>query len=248
MGYSAVTSFGQWFVLLLIWFGGSRPERNSVSAFGGPLWMPSGRQFGHSEPQVGGKALSEASETHDVQAARLMLYVLDAFYPDNSVDFRSRSYRVLPESAPTSFDRGSQLLAALSKPVQCSAQREGPTLSVTCRSEPPARTDAERESRANHVRARLAFVNGVVKRHSDTTEADLIYRLTDGRSGMPVSLSVLRRWSRDYIVADHAMTLARQDSGVVEPDPGFAGTIVLRGDDEMLDSLHFTPRIDKPKR
>jgi hypothetical protein len=83
-----------------------------------------------------------------------------------------------------------------------------------------------------------------------TRYEEVVYRLTDGRGAIPTRVSVLRVWRRDYIVVGEAMTFALLDSSVVEPDPGFSGTIVLQPGDDVLDALHFDSTLDKhrPKR
>jgi hypothetical protein len=165
-----------------------------------------------------------------------MLYVLDAFYPDARLDFRSRSYRVVPDSRQWNFEGASHVLAAAAKPVRCAASPDGAELVVKCRSEPPPHSYSERVTRENYERARTAFVNRIIESHAPVAAGDVIYKITDLRSSMAASLSVLRCWKRDYIVDDHAMTLALLDSSVVEPEAGFAGTIVLRPDADMLDA------------
>jgi hypothetical protein len=181
-------------------------------------------------------------QADDVQAARLMLYVLDAFYPIAESDFRSRRYRVLPDTSARDFERAAQTLASLAKPVKCRAQVDASALAIVCQSEPPPRTESERITQENHTKARTVFADRMIKNHAPVAATDVVYRLTDGRFSMAVTLSVLRQWRRDYIVDGHAMTLAHLDNSAVEPEPGFAGTIALRGDDELLDSLDL--RVD----
>jgi hypothetical protein len=161
--------------------------------------------------------VSDVPDIDEVHVARLMLFVFDVFYPDPAMDFRSRR----------------------AKPLQCKGFVDGVALSVECRTEPPARSAAERSTQTNYARAPTSFADALVRRHAPANAADIVYQITDDRSSMAVPLSVLRQWRADYLF-EHAMTLAYLDSAVVQPEPGFAGTIVIKGDAEFLDSLHFT--------
>jgi hypothetical protein len=104
------------------------------------------------------------------------------------------SYSVAPDSTQLTFEQTATRLAALAKPVDCAAHREGSNLTLTCK---PIEDTERLRLRAKYVAFTASIRSRILEMSKPSAQSEFI-ELRAGRDRYVVSLGEYRQWEWDY--------------------------------------------------
>ena len=134
-----------------------------------------------------------------LDAARLALLALRASVSQHT-PLPGPGVRVFPRSEVLAADAAAQLLAALPKPVACSATPSSDLLEVTCSALEPGTPDFDWHARGVALSREDGGFMGYLTRRRQANSTDVSVCCFGRDESLLVSLAAVDRWAEDYYI------------------------------------------------